>query len=1009
MIDPLSLTQIQYELAMSVGTSLDMEEMMKSALGAFLRKLGGTAIGVHWLPGWNGEPTTAPITFPRGAIRAAAYAQATEHLPTAVDKEGWRKLRGALPQQGGTETSGFFHILELPGIGVLILTRQAGPLEPVIVDALQPLLARLVNACLACRQNEELAEAHQESIRTNRTLTHVRHKLEELANRNQAILDAIPDWMFVLNREGHIQDYKLNDSTAAGRFVMNLLHEGNSIDEILYDTLARQTHQAIQQALRSGKLQTIETNFDFGEGGIVEMEARLVVSGPDEVLAIVQDISERKRLSARLEDLARFPAESPNPVMRIGRDGQVLFANQTSQPILAAWEQNGQVRVPNDCLDTLGQAIANSTTTELEKEIGERVYLLTVAPVVNAEYVNLYAQDITERYRSEEVLAQERNLLRTFIDNLPDQVYVKDMESRFLLNNPAVLWALGAESDEEVVGKTDFDFHSPELAAEFFADEQRILAGGQPVLNKEERIVASDGQEYWLASTKVPLYDQKQEIVGLIGINRNITEAKQAADALRQAAAQNQLLAQAMEAASDGIIITDAHQPDNPVIYANPAFSRITGYSNEDIVGRNCRFLQGPETDQEQLNQLRQAIREKRSTAVTLLNYRKDGSPFLNELTISPVFSTEGALTHFVGIQTDISERRKMADTLKAVLDTVGEGIVSADDNGMIVMVNPEIQRIFGYQTEELMGQSLVMLMPADYRDAHQAGMARYLASGIPHVLGKRLELEGLRKNGQVFPLEIYISETRIAEQHLFTASIRDITQRKEYDRMRDDFVSTVSHELRTPLASVMGWTETLLSEKPGPLTDLQKRFLGIVYDSSGRLNRLIEEILTVSRIQRGTLQLNRKEFSPRESMAGVGEMLKSVAEPKGIAVDYQEHWPPNVRLLGDPDRIEQVLTNLISNAIKFSPGGGTVTVESTEAEGCWRVTVRDQGIGIPAAELPQLFERFYRASNANEAQIQGTGLGLYVCKAIVEGHGGEIGVESVQDEGTTVWFTLPA
>ena len=323
-------------------------------------------------------------------------------------------------------------------------------------------------------------------------------------------------------------------------------------------------------------------------------------------------------------------------------------------------------------------------------------------------------------------------------------------------------------------------------------------------------------------------------------------------------------------------------------------------------------------------------------------------------------------------------------------------------------MVNPEVERIFGYTADELLNQSLTILMPEDYRSAHQAGMQRYLSSGIPRVLGKRLELEGRRKDGEVFPLELYISETLFTDQHIFTASMRDITQRKEYDRMRDDFISTDSHALRTPLASVMGWTETLLSEKPGPLTDLQKHFLGIVYDSSERLNRLIEKILTVSRIQRGTLQLNQKEFSPRESMAGVGEMLKAVAEPKGIAIDYQEEWPANVRLLGDADRIEQVLTNLIGNAIKFSPEGSTVTVESRREEAHWRVVVQDQGIGIPAAELPQLFERFYRASKANEAQIQGTGLGLYVCKAIVEGHGGEIGIESVQNEGTTVWFTLP-
>ena len=612
--------------------------------------------------------------------------------------------------------------------------------------------------------------------------------------------------------------------------------------------------------------------------------------------------------------------------------------------------------------------------------------------------------DITERVRAEQALRAERDFATQVMNAMSEGLTVIDAEGRFEYVNPAYARLIG-RSPQALLGRAPAEFTHPTGQTALALARERRLTGATTTY--ESVLLHADGHAVPVLITGAP-YLRDGGYAGSIAVITDITERKRADGVLRAMRTQNLLLAQAVDAATEGITITDPRQPDNPVVYANPAFAHITGYSLEEVVGRNCRFLQGPESGGPELERLRRAIANRQSAAVTMLNYRKDGKPFWNELKISPIFTEDGELLNFVGIQTDSSERRQTAHRLQAVLDTVGEGILSADATGTIVMINPEAERIFGYTAGELLGQSLTVLMPEGNWNPYQADMDRYLSSETPRALGKRLELEGLRKNRQIFPIETYISETRFADQHLFTASIRDITDRKEYDRMRDDFVSTVTHELRTPLTSVMGWTETLLAGKPGPLTDLQKRFLGIVYESSGRLNRLVEEILTVSRVQRGALQLNRQEFSPRESIAGVGKMLKTLAEPKGVEIDYQEEWPANVRLMGDADRIEQVLTNLINNAIKFSPNGGVVTVASQQEETGWQVTVRDQGIGIPAAELSHLFERFYRASNANEAQIHGTGLGLYICKAIIEGHGGQIGIDSVQNEGTTVWFTVP-
>jgi signal transduction histidine kinase len=179
-------------------------------------------------------------------------------------------------------------------------------------------------------------------------------------------------------------------------------------------------------------------------------------------------------------------------------------------------------------------------------------------------------------------------------------------------------------------------------------------------------------------------------------------------------------------------------------------------------------------------------------------------------------------------------------------------------------------------------------------------------------------------------------------------------------------------------------------------------------YKSSERLLKLIEELLTVSRIQRGTFQITKRLFLPSDAVHNVQEMVSSLAQAEAVTLDIAADWAGQQMLDGDQDRLEQVMTNLISNAIKFTPEGGQVTVQSHHEAGQWHFTVQDTGIGIPEADLPRLFDRFYRASNARESEIQGTGLGLYVCKAIVEQHGGQIGLDSREGAGTTAWFTVP-
>jgi PAS domain S-box-containing protein len=374
----------------------------------------------------------------------------------------------------------------------------------------------------------------------------------------------------------------------------------------------------------------------------------------------------------------------------------------------------------------------------------------------------------------------------------------------------------------------------------------------------------------------------------------------------------------------------------------------------------------------------------------------------------TPVIDEHGDVSGVVGVAHDVTERRAAVDTLSAVLNTVGESILTLDGAGRIIMVNQALEQLFGYKQSELLGRHLARLVPACSHAQEQGSLATWLAGQNPSALGRRIQLEGQAKHGRTFPIEICINEMSLGDELCYAGSIRDLSDQMEYDRLRDEFVGTVSHELRTPLASIMGWTETLLTGHPGPLNDQQRRFLDIIYGSSVRLNRLIEEILTVSRIQRGTLRLNREAVYPSQIFAMLRDTIGKLAERQQIQVRIDDTWPADQPIVGDANLLEQTLGSLLSNAVKFSATGSEVQVHSMAVHGAWRVEVVDHGMGIPEADMPRLFQRFMRGSNARQAQIQGPGLGLYVSKAIVEGHGGEITLTSREGVGTTVWFEIP-
>lgn len=366
---------------------------------------------------------------------------------------------------------------------------------------------------------------------------------------------------------------------------------------------------------------------------------------------------------------------------------------------------------------------------------------------------------------------------------------------------------------------------------------------------------------------------------------------------------------------------------------------------------------------------------------------------------------------------------------LRTVISTAHDAFIALDEDGCVTEWNAAAERMFGWPRADIMGRALAdTVVPERFRADHMAGIARLKATGEASVLGRQVELAALRRDGQEFPIELYVWQPEPTGPYRFNAFVRDISERKEaeralrdayareqevveelrgLDQIKTDFVANVSHELRTPLTSISGYLELLVDGVAGELTGDQLEMTSIIQRNTGRLLRLVEDILTVGKIDSGQFQ---PVVEPTDLVALVEAAVKSVepaAVKKAITLVCQL-GPEPIVVQADPNQLDRALINVLSNAVKFTQPAGSVVIRArcvgTEA----RITVADTGIGIAQDELPKLFSRFFRSSLAIEHEIQGTGLGLAIVKHIVERHGGDISVTSRPGEGTMVTIVLP-
>jgi PAS domain S-box-containing protein len=357
---------------------------------------------------------------------------------------------------------------------------------------------------------------------------------------------------------------------------------------------------------------------------------------------------------------------------------------------------------------------------------------------------------------------------------------------------------------------------------------------------------------------------------------------------------------------------------------------------------------------------------------------------------------------------------------------------------GRIILMNRVTEEMFGYSREELLGQPVEVLVPEELRAVHRGHRAHYRSQPSTRTMGTDLALAGLRKDGSRFPVEISLSPGSSDEGFHATAIVRDITERKlaeerfhvvqeQYtqklaetnrelelrsreieraDRLKSEFLASMSHELRTPLHTIIGFSELLGEELEGPLNEKQKRFIQHIHGDSMHLLDLINDILDLSKIEAGQLELRSEPFDLKAMVTESIASVRGLAEAKSIALETFLDVPMAIE--ADRLRVRQVLVNLLSNAVKFTPEGGRVCVEAGLRGAFMAISVVDTGVGIPREEHVSIFDKFYQVGATTKGVREGTGLGLAITKRLVEQHGGSIHVESERNRGSRFTFTIP-
>jgi PAS domain S-box-containing protein len=646
-------------------------------------------------------------------------------------------------------------------------------------------------------------------------------------------------------------------------------------------------------------------------------------------------------------------------------------------------------------------------------------------------------QDITERKQAEQSLQRERQLMTSLLNTLPDQIYFKDRDSRFLRINPALARLFGLADPAEAIGKSDADFFSPAYASRTADAECKIVESGEPMVDLEEHALWHDQLPTWNLTTKMPLRDVDGQIIGTFGISRDITARRQM-EATLQDTNDRFLLA----AGSVGMGVWEYDLAAGSLVWDDRMYelygrSPSGGEAPYTLWSENLH----PDDRARSESELQAAIEGSRPFDTTFRVRLPDGTVRHLKAAAQVVRDADGRALRMTGVNYDVTERvrldaelRSTMTLLNAVLDSATQAsIIAVRPDCVVSVFNAGAEQLLGYNKAEVIGNETVMIFHDEAEMRERATlMADKLGRPVrtgnvlidPDLLGQQQDWTYKRKDGSLVPVSLAVTAMHGDDGALFgyLGIAHDVTEQKRHERelrhavhaareasrAKSHFLANMSHEIRTPLNAVIGLSYLLeRTALDGDQSDLVNK----VRLAGKSLLAIINDVLDLSKIEAQEMTIERAPFA-LDTLLNEIYLLGSVqTEAKGIGftVDPLEDLPRVYE--GDATRLQQVLLNLVNNAVKFTDRGcvGLRLRGESGSEGMvkLRFEVVDTGIGIEPDALGRLFQPFVQEDASTTRRFGGTGLGLSIVRKLVTLMGGEVGVTSAPGAGSTFWVEL--
>jgi protein-histidine pros-kinase len=473
-----------------------------------------------------------------------------------------------------------------------------------------------------------------------------------------------------------------------------------------------------------------------------------------------------------------------------------------------------------------------------------------------------------------------------------------------------------------------------------------------------------------------------------------------------------------LETIGNLVVVTDR---EGRVALFNPACERLTGYQREEVEGKRVWDVFFLPDDRERIAAAyRRILGGKLQSQGEHYWLTRDGRQPLIDWKYTALTDSEGNVQYVIGSGEDVTQRRQderelaeSLDLLKAVLASAQDALLILDHNGRLLEWNPAAEHLFGYAREEVMGRHVTeMIIPERLRGTYREGLKFLQAGGRPPAVGGRQETVAERRDGSEFPIELALSAWGEGDELKILAAIRDISDRADAESARraneaqSRFLALMSHEFRTPLNSILGFAQ-LMGENPPRLTPRQERYIQYIISSGRHLLDLINDLLDLTKVQAGQMEVQQVDIDVSTALDDVGTKVRPLAAAAELTLHV--HSCRGLLARGDRRRFDQVMFNLLANAIKFTPAGGSVDVRAEKVGDRVEVSVIDTGIGIPLGQQARIFEEFTQVdSQTNRAQT-GSGLGLALSQQLVQVMGGSIRLASVLGHGSTFTVSLPA